>query len=272
MVPAGIVGVQVEGILSELFSQALNQLLVEGKDNDDDLLLQDAMRLARRGIIFFDELDKLAVDSKNQSAFSGAGEFVQRRLLKLADGATFPVTVQGEASLIGNLSRQVMFDTSGLLLIGGGAFVGIDSSSMRSRRPQELSRLLAKSNPNVVVSADVVNYGFLHELVARFPIIIELASLTREQLGEILNNDEISPFTIWRSHFESLGKRLVLSEDAREFVLDVADALKLGARGLHQVLFPGMADVAFELEQRADQDIVISREMLQASRLRSPLS
>ena len=191
------------------------------------------------------------------------GFAVQRRLLKLAEGAVLGVGVR-QRQFDERAARSI--DTSGILLLAGGAFFNIDEPRVRAKRSAELQRELSKGNPNVVVSADVVSYGIMPELVARLPIIVEFTPLDESHLMGILDNPEISPIRVWTDHFETLGLSLSVSTDAKEYVARRALSLKMGARGLDQVLYPLMHNLAYEAEisrETDDRVLEITREQIE---------
>ena len=259
LVESGIVGYQIEEVLQDLARAAAQ--IVKRRSNtpkpDEDI------ELARRGIIFLDEFDKIAVREEARDAGRMDGFAVQRRLLKLAEGAVLGVGVR-QRQFDERAARSI--DTSGILLLAGGAFFNIDEPRVRAKRSAELQRELSKGNPNVVVSADVVSYGIMPELVARLPIIVEFTPLDESHLMGILDNPEISPIRVWTDHFETLGLSLSVSTDAKEYVARRALSLKMGARGLDQVLYPLMHNLAYEAEisrETDDRVLEITREQIE---------
>ena len=261
IVRAGIVGLGVEDILADLVREAREMLkrqdtFISTPDSWEDASEDDtAMELAKRGIIFFDEFDKVNADSDN-SNIKDSNLSSQRRLLKLTDGAVLKV---GERGTSDNFSSM---DTSGILFVAGGAFVGIDQNKIRTKRSAQMARDLAKK-PNLVISEDIVNYGFMPELVARFPILIEYEALSQKDLLNILDNHSISPVQVWKEHFRILGKDLIFTQDAKEFAATKALNLKMGARGLQQILFPALARMAFEIESSSASTYEVNSEKLE---------
>lgn len=140
--------------------------------------------------------------------------------------------------------------------------MGIDDNKIRALRPAALQRELAKTNPNVVVSADVVNYGFMPELVARTPVIIEYYSLSDNDLLQIMNIAAVSSIEVWREHFKLLGKTLVVTEDAKRYAVEKAQFLKMGARGLQQVMFQALAGIAFDVESSQSETYTVTAQNL----------
>lgn len=254
LVEAGIVGLQIEDVISDLVREADSILDRGGRPRSQD----DDIALARQGIVFFDEFDKINFGTSGANQLMGNNLSVQRRLLKFTDGGILGVGVrrhQGNDPL-----RSI--DTAGILMVAGGAFVGIDDNKNRSKRPAELQRELSRASPNVIVSADIVNYGFMPELVARLPVIVEYGPLSKDDLERILAIPEISPIQVWIEHFKRLGKVLNVTPDAKTYAAEKATVLKMGARGLHQVLFPVLADLAYEIEASAQEEYTVDAKKL----------
>lgn len=257
IVRAGIVGLGVEDILADLVREAIEMLkrqdtVISTVDDSED---DTATELAKRGIIFFDEFDKVNADSDNSNT-KDSNLSIQRRLLKLTDGAVLKVGERGPYNEFSSM------DTSGILFVAGGAFVGIDQNKVRTKRSALMARDLAKK-PNLVISEDIVNYGFMPELVARFPILIEYEPLSQKDLLTILDNHSISPIQVWKEHFRILGKDLIFTQDAKEFAATKALNLKMGARGLQQILFPALARMAFEIESSSASTYEVNSEKLE---------
>ena len=255
LVPSGIAGLQVEDILGDLVREANEIIKQEGRRR----YINDDIDLARRGIIFFDEFDKINAGGNSRTYDQSNNLSVQRSLLKLTDGSKKGVGVRGHIST----EEPRSIDTSGILILAGGAFVGIDQNEIRTLRPAELQRELAKSNNvNTLVSADIVNFGFMPELVARLPVIVEYKQLDENDLLNILNNSDVSPIQTWVEHFKQLGKTLTISEDAKYYTIKKATILKMGARGLQQVLFQTLARLAYSIESSPESVFTIGVEQL----------
>lgn len=249
LVPSGIVGLQIEDLLEDLVAQA-GVLLAE---SDVVRVPNDDIELARRGIIFVDEFDKLKVGDRPTEG-EALNRLVQRRLLKLSEGS-----VMGVGTRQHTVERPVRsMDTSGILLIASGAFQGIDNPNIRSKRPQAIVRTLR--NPDRPISADVVNFGFLPELVARFPLLIRYNELSASDLHSILVDPKVSPVMVWTRYLSQRGCDLQFEDDALRWVAAQAVSLSMGARGLQQILFPVLADIAYELESTPRERITLSRD------------
>lgn len=188
---------------------------------------------AERGIIFLDEFDKLK--TKDSSSASAA---IQRRLLQFVEGETVFLGATDDAE-----ARYV--NTHGILFIAAGAFSGIQSREVKSARPQRQSR--TPSMLQTIQPQDVVEFGFLHELIARLPVIIRFDSLTRSELLNILMHPQVSPIRFYSEYFRRSGVELEVPRETLEIVGADAEQGGLGARSLHQTLFPVLSACADEL-------------------------
>jgi len=212
-----------------------------GLDSVDDLL---AFALAERGIVFLDEFDKLSFAGAAPNV-AGWNRSIQGRLLKLVEGSEDPpMRVRGIPPI----------DTSGMLFIAAGAFARIDSkkdyASVLPTKPYSLHGS-ARSN----LAADVVTYGFIPELIARFPILVRYSALAKDDLRRMLSNTATDPLQVFSFYFEKNGKRLVVTDEALEAIASHAQVLEMGARGIHQVIFPQIAKVAYAFFQQSDEAV-----------------
>ena len=203
--------------------------------DSEERLTRDAVALAEKGIVFFDEFDKIAIpDAKDRSSRDMAAQ-VQRRLLKFIEGAAVRVGVKQH----GHNSTDYFLDTSGILCIGSGAFADIGDA--RRRRAHELARFRATAAGDVIAQ-DLIEYGFMPELIARLPVLMQYGALDVGALKEILLDAEQGPLRVWQQYYADLELTLDVSAEVGEIVAQYAFALKLGARGLSQILFPILAD------------------------------
>lgn len=165
-------------------------------------------------------------------------------------------------------SQARTIDTTGILVIVAGAFSGIDDPVLRAKRSAIQKR--EHTTPNEVISIDIVNYGFLPELVARLPILIRFAPLTDALLLDILNQDDISPTGVWVHYFKRKKRTITFEESAKRFAAKRAAVLGMGARGLQQVLFPRLTKLASKIESWPEPMYHITAEDLgeQASALK----
>jgi ATP-dependent Clp protease ATP-binding subunit ClpX len=260
LVPPGIVGRQIEDVLEELVAAAREFVKREHSELRDEEIkaTNHDIAIAERGIIFFDEFDKLGSKAPNVSESSDPSSLVQRHILKLLEGALMPVGVKRHEQDYGD--RRI--DTSGILVVAAGAFSGIDSPSIRTKRPAVVTRLLNQMSVDQtnVMAHDVVAYGFLPELVARLPVLIEFDPLDESQLREILLHQEVSPLEVWRQYFNVMGKELFVPDDTVDFIVRFSHALGLGARGLAQTIFPALAKSAYMYETSSEQVLTLQIE------------
>lgn len=203
-----------------------------------------APQLASRGLIFLDEFDKLRAREGNDWTMR-----VQRRLLRLVEGSFQSIRE----------SRGEVLDTSRMIFFASGTFDGVRDPGITSRRPAQVTSTLRE--PDSVISADLVTFGFVPELIARLPVLVAFTPLSTDELVEVLANDAVSPMKIWEEYFHSMSKELAIDDDAKVLVAAQAASLNMGARGLQQVLFPVLARLSMEYEGTAVKHVRITREI-----------
>ena len=237
---AGYVGEDVESILSRLLQVA-------------DYNVADA----ERGIVFIDEIDKIARKSDNPSITRDvSGEGVQQALLKLLEGAVVNVPPQGGRKH--PEQKMIQINTQNILFITGGAFDGIEKkigsrlqtnligySTDHKRHQVDKNNLLQYVSP-----VDLKSFGLIPELVGRLPIVTYLQSLDRETLRRILTEPKNSLVKQYTKLFEMDNIKLGFDNDALDLIVDKAVEFKLGARGLRSILEAVMTDSMFELPSR----------------------
>ena len=220
---AGYVGEDVESILSRLLASA-----------DYDL------EKAKRGIVYIDEIDKIA--NKSESATSGrdvSGEGVQQGLLKILEGADVYVPVKGSRK--NSSAETVIFDTTHVLFIYGGAFVGLreDDSVKKTKKAPKMGFLKKEdeeANKKPIEAKELISFGLIPEFIGRIPIIAELNKLSKEDLIRVLKEPKNAITKQYEILFELDGVELEFTEPALDKIAEIAVEKDVGARGLRGII------------------------------------
>jgi ATP-dependent Clp protease ATP-binding subunit ClpX len=246
---AGYVGEDVESILTRLLQAA---------DYD--------VAAAERGIVYIDEVDKIARKSDNPSITRDvSGEGVQQALLKILEGTVVNVPPQGGRKHPDQ--KMIPINTSNILFICGGAFDGIEKKIARRMKTQAIGYSMERNREEIdhnnllkyVTPQDLKSFGLIPELIGRLPVITYLNPLDRETLLLILTEPKNSLIKQYRKLFEYEEIKLDFDEEVSAFIVDKAMEYKLGARGLRSICEAIMLDAMFELPSRKDvKELVIT--------------
>ena len=251
---AGYVGEDVENVVLKLLQAA-----------DGDI------ERAQRGIIYLDELDKIARKSENPSITRDvSGEGVQQALLKLIEGTQANLPQQGGRKNPGK--AMVTVDTTNILFICGGAFDGLDkiiqrrgeragigfAAQLKSKNEKSLTELFSQAEPT-----DLVKYGLIPELVGRLPVIASLEELTEEALISILVKPKNALIKQYEALFAMEGVKLTVTEPALVAIAKKAIQRKTGARGLRSIVESVLTDVMYEVPSMTDvKEVVVDDRVI----------
>ncbi len=247
---AGYVGEDIESLLTRLLQAA---------DGD--------VKQAERGIVFIDEIDKIARKSDNPSITRDvSGEGVQQGLLKLLEGSVVNVPPNGGRKH--PEQKMIAIDTKNILFICGGAFEGIERKIAQrlnthvvgygmdnGKKNRQREKLL-----NFVAPQDLRAYGLIPEIIGRLPVLTNLEPLDRDALLRILTEPKNAITKQYAKLFDMDGVELKIEDEALEFVVDKAVEFKLGARGLRSIFETIMIDAMYEIPSTKKKKFSVSKE------------
>ena len=247
---AGYVGEDIESILTRLLQVA---------DYD--------VEAAERGIVFIDEIDKIARKSDNPSITRDvSGEGVQQGLLKLLEGSIINVPPQGGRKH--PEQRMIPINTKNILFVCGGAFDGIEKRIAQRLNTRVVGYSANSKNANVdrknllqyITPADLKSFGLIPEIIGRLPILTYLEPLDRNALLRILTEPKNSIIKQYEKLFAIDGVEITFDKDVYEYIVDKAIEFKLGARGLRSIVEAIMIDAMFNIPSEDKKQLHVTRE------------
>ncbi|MGG8497616.1 ATP-dependent Clp protease ATP-binding subunit ClpX [Tenacibaculum sp. TC6] len=259
---AGYVGEDVESILSRLLQAA---------DYDVDK--------AERGIVFIDEIDKIARKGDNPSITRDvSGEGVQQALLKLLEGALVNVAPKG-----GRKHPEQKFievNTKDILFVAGGAFSGIDRVISRRLNMQAVGYSASIDEDKIdennllqyIIPSDLKNFGLIPEIIGRLPVLSYMNPLDAKTLRAILTEPKNSIIKQYVKLFAMDGVEFSVTEEALQFIVEKAIEYKLGARGLRSLCEAILTEAMFELPGTDEKEFIVDKEYAEAKITKSALT
>lgn len=244
---AGYVGEDVESILTRLLQEA---------DYD--------VQRAQRGIVFIDEIDKIARKGDNPSITRDvSGEGVQQAMLKLLEGSVVNVPPQGGRKH--PEQRMIAVDTKNILFICGGAFEGIERKISQRLNTQVVGYGTSQKTEHIdrdnlmryIAPQDLRSYGLIPEIIGRLPVLTYLEPLDRTALRNILTKPKNALVKQYERLFEMDGVKLNIEEEVLDYIVDTSIEFRLGARGLRSICEAIMVDAMYETPSQNKKSLTI---------------
>ncbi len=245
---AGYVGEDIESLLTRLLQAA-----------------DYNVEAAERGIVFIDEIDKIARKGDNPSITRDvSGEGVQQGLLKLLEGSVVNVPPQGGRKH--PEQKMIPVNTKNILFVCGGAFEGIEKKIAQRLNTRVVGYAAGKNRMEIdrsnmlqyITPQDLKSFGLIPEIIGRLPILTYLQPLDRDALRRILTEPKNAIIKQYVKLFEMDGVELTVTDDALNYIVDKAIEFKLGARGLRSITESVVMDAMFEMPSSGEKALVIT--------------
>jgi ATP-dependent Clp protease ATP-binding subunit ClpX len=234
MTETGYVGEDVDSILAKLLAKANGNI-----------------SKAQTGIVFIDEIDKIAKRGSVANGKDVGSEGVQQALLKLVEGSMFTICPNKKSD------ETVEIDTRNILFIASGAFVGIDKIKARKRQESRIGYTadVSNKNPSDTEIVHLIEFGLIPEFAGRFPVIAEVSDLTNDDMLSVLSSVENNLVTQYKHLFKYSDVRLTFDKEALRHVVSIVMGKKTGARGLRAIMEAALLPHMFNIASYAKNNI-----------------